>query len=180
MSLNLAFANYNGKQPNNTAYIKNFVAGTPSSIWKTIEYPLSDGTTIGAITPASSKTENLVIPGNLYVNGSIINPSDVYLKENIRILDTELTNKLMNLKPAEFTFKADKQPVKQKHYGFIAQEFEKEFPELVTVKPDMNVNNLKSINYLEIIPLLVGKIQDMQKEIDELKEHIKLEAINNK
>jgi hypothetical protein len=41
------------------------------------------------------------------------------------------------------------------------------------VKPDNKYNNLKAINYLEIIPLLVDKIQMMQKEIDELKTHIK-------
>ena len=28
----------------------------------------------------------------------------------------------------------------------------------------------KTVNYLEIIPLLVQKIQDLQKQIDELKE----------
>jgi hypothetical protein len=28
---------------------------------------------------------------------------------------------------------------------------------------------LKAINYIELIPLLVHKIQDMQKQIDELK-----------
>ena len=42
------------------------------------------------------------------------------------------------------------------------------FPELVTIKPDKK-ENIKAINYLEILPLLVGKIQKMQNEIDELK-----------
>ena len=59
------------------------------------------------------------------------------------------------------------------HYGFIAQDFEKEFPELISVKPDNNMANIKAINYLEIIPLLVSKIQMMQTEIDELKIQIK-------
>jgi len=170
MSFNTAFANYNGKQPNNTAYIKNFVIGTPTSLWKAIKYPLSNGTTIGAITTTSKENDNLVIPGNLYVNGSIINPSDIYLKDNIRVIDCKQTNKLMNLKASEFTLKSDE--TKQVHYGFIAQEFEKEYPELVSLKPDLHINNLKAINYLEIIPLLVSKVQELQKEIDILKEQV--------
>ena len=78
-----------------------------------------------------------------------------------------LADKLLNLNTSQFTFKND--PLSNIHYGFIAQEFEKEFPELVTIKPDKNLANIKAINYLEIIPLLVNKIQLMQKEIDELK-----------
>jgi hypothetical protein len=170
MSLNIAFANYNGKQPNNTAYIKNFVAGTPISLWKAIKYPLSNGTTVGAVTTTSKEIDNVVIPGNLYVNGSIINPSDINLKDNIREIDDKQTIKLMNLKATEFTFKSDE--TKHVHYGFIAQEFEKEYPELVSLKPDISINNLKAINYLEIIPLLVSKVQEMQKEIDILREQV--------
>jgi hypothetical protein len=77
----------------------------------------------------------------------------------------------LNLQTSEFTFKDDSS--KQIHYGFIAQEFEKEYPELVFTKPDKNLNNIKAINYLEIVPLLVNKIQLMQKEIDGLKDKLK-------
>ena len=163
-------ANYGGRQPNSTAYIKNFVLGTPSALWVKVEYPTSNGVTIEALTPSSITYDNVVIPGDLYVNGSIINPSDVYLKENINNIDISLSNKLLNLKPSEFTFKADK--TQKKHYGFIAQDFEIEYPELIAAKPDNNIKNLKSINYLEIIPLLVSKIQEMQREIDTLKKSI--------
>jgi hypothetical protein len=165
-------ANYGGRQPNNTAYIKNFVLGTPSALWVTVEYPTSNGIIVGALTPSSKTNDNVVIPGDLYVNGSIINPSDAYLKDNINDIDISFSNKLLNLKPSEFTFKADK--TQKKHYGFIAQDFEKEFPELVASKPDRNIKDLKSINYLEIIPLLVCKIQDMQKEIDQLKKVVNI------
>ena len=62
--------------------------------------------------------------------------------------------------------------MKKLHYGFIAQEFEEHFPELVVSKIDRHVANLKAINYLELVPLLVHQIQKMQKEIDELKTQI--------
>jgi hypothetical protein len=159
--------NYGAKQPNNTATIKNFVYGIPSSLWKTINYKKLDGTTETVITPSSSRFESLYIPGNLYVDGSILNPSDIKLKKNIHLLDVNITDKLMELKPSSFEFKND--PSNHIHYGFIANEIENEYPELIQVKPDTKSPNIKSVNYLEIIPLLVHKIQLMQKEIDELK-----------
>jgi hypothetical protein len=164
-------ANYNGKQPNNTSYIKNFIYGTPSNLWKAYAYINSSGESISVLTPTSDRYSNVYIPGDLYVDGSIVSPSDIHLKENINLLDEDKTNKLLNLQTNEFTFKDDSS--KQIHYGFIAQEFEKEYPELVFIKPDKNLKNIKAINYLEIIPLLVNKIQLMQKEIDGLKDKLK-------
>jgi hypothetical protein len=76
----------------------------------------------------------------------------------------------MKLKPSSFEFKDD--PSNHIHYGFIANEFENEYPELVQTKPDQKYSKIKSINYLEIIPLLVHKIQQMQQEINELKSKI--------
>lgn len=159
-------ANYGGKIANESAYIKQFFYGIPSNLWKA--FPYYDGTTvIPTITPSVAKFDSVYIPGNLYVDGAIINPSDICLKENIIPLSLEETNKIMNLKPSKFVFKSD--PSNHYHYGFIAQDFEIVYPELISIKPDKNMANIKAINYLEIIPLLVNKIQIMQMEIDELK-----------
>jgi hypothetical protein len=160
--------NYGARQPNNTAYIKRFYYGDNGDLWKTILYSPSGGNPINVLTPSSQNYENVYITGNLYVDGNIVNPSDAFLKDNISNIDEERTNRLMNIKASSFTFKND--PYNKIHYGFIAQDFEKEFPELISVKPDSKYNNLKAINYLEIIPLLVDKIQMMQKEINELKD----------
>lgn len=161
-------ANIGGKVSDGTTYIKHFNYGVPYILWKISSYFVSD-TTIPVITTASNY-QDVYIPGNLYVDGSIINPSDKYLKDNIEEIDSETTNKLMNLKSSQFTLKKD--ATSHIHYGFIAQEFEKDYPELISLKPDPDVANLKSINYLEIIPLLVSKVQMMQKEIDMLKQEI--------
>jgi len=160
-------ANYGGRQPNNTAYIKQFVNGNTGELWKTLLYTASGGNPTTVLTPGSQTFGSVYITGNLYVDGNIVNPSDVFLKDNISLINEERTNKLLNIKASSFTFKDD--PYRKIHYGFIAQDFENEFPELISVKPDSKYNNLKAINYLEIIPLLVDKIQMMQKEIDELK-----------
>ena len=161
--------NYCGRQNNNTSYIKNFIGGGAPSLWNLVSYP-EGGYTSNTLTPNSISYDNVLIDGDLYVNGRIINPSDAKLKDNISDIDMKHVDKLMKLDVKQFTFKHDL--LKHIHYGFIAQEFEKEFPELVSIKPNEN-SNYKAINYLEIIPLLVNKIQLMQEEIDELKRKIK-------
>jgi hypothetical protein len=168
-------ANYNGKQPNNTAYIKNYVAGTPTSLWKTIKYTDTSQMpvkVVNVITPTSNLNKDLYIPGNLYLDGSVISPSDAYLKDEIENLPNNISDNLMKIRATQFVFKSD--PIKRLHYGFIAQEFEEHFPELVLPKIDKDVANLKAINYLEMVPLLVYQIQRMQREIDDLKEQIKI------
>lgn len=168
--MSVSISNYNGRQPNNTAYIKTFVSGIPSNIWKTISYIKTDSTIVGAITTSLTNYPNLYIPGDLIVDGSIVTPSDINLKQNIVKINEETTEKLMNLKSTSFTFKND--PTNHVHYGFIAQELEEEFPTLIQNKPDTQYSNIKAVNYLEIIPLLVNKIQLMQKEIDILKDRL--------
>jgi hypothetical protein len=161
-------ANYNGKQPNNTSYIKKFVTGVSGSLWKAMNYEKPDGTNDIVVTTNSPKYTNVYIPGNLYVDGFFLNPpSDINLKKNITSLNIDITDKIMKLNPTSFEFKND--PYNNIHYGFIANELETEYPELVHTKPDQIYNTSKAVNYLEMIPLLVHKIQLMQKEIDVLK-----------
>lgn len=160
-------SNYGGKQQDSETYIKSFNFGVPASLWKTIRYNNQN-----VITPASNNANNLYIPGNLYVDGLIVNPSDLTIKDNIKILSDDFTKNIDNLKPVEFTFKDDEN--KKPHYGFIAQEFSEQYPNLITNIPRMvgdETINILGINYLEIVPLLVAKIQNMQEEIDMLKEH---------
>ena len=119
-----------------------------------------------AVPLTSADIADGIITSAKIVDGSIVNPSDINLKDNIVEISSELTNNLINLKPVQYTYKTDKKI----HYGFIAQELETVLPELVVTKPDTsNSAQIKAINYLEIIPLLVGKLQKMQTEIDNLK-----------
>jgi hypothetical protein len=92
------------------------------------------------------------------------------MKDNIVELSTELSESIMKLKPCQFTYKTDS--TNHTHYGFIAQEVAEQMPNLVLKKNILDQGEVLTVNYLEIIPLLVDKIQRMQKEIDELKNHI--------
>jgi hypothetical protein len=86
------------------------------------------------------------------------------LKDNIESINNDDFNKL---NPVSFTFKDDEK--NKKHYGFIAQELETLYPELVT-----NTElGFKSVNYIEMIPILLSQMKNMQMEIDKLKEDIR-------
>ena len=76
------------------------------------------------------------------------------------------THDFNELNPVSFTFKDDEK--NKKHFGFIAQELEIVYPELVT-----NTElGFKSVNYIEMIPILLSQMKNMQMEIDKLKEEI--------
>ena len=152
--------NYSGRQGDNTQNIKQFVTsavGIVNWIYKTLS-----GSTTQVITPYD-QTKTVMIPKNLLVLGSINNPSDITLKDNIAPINNDDFNKL---NPVSFTFKDDEK--NKKHYGFIAQELETVYPELVT-----NTElGFKSVNYIEMIPILLSQMKNMQMEIDKLKEEI--------
>jgi hypothetical protein len=159
-------ANYGGKSPPLSAWQKEFSYGSPST-WN---YSTTNGQLL--LKPINPKA-TVYIAGDLFVGGTINNPSDFKLKDNIEELSLSLTDNLMNLVPKKYTYKDDK-----KHkirYGFIAQEVEEHLPSLVntisttidnTVSTDETEISIKTINYLEMIPLLLLKIKDLQRQID--------------
>jgi hypothetical protein len=154
-------ANYGGKQPDNSTYIKQFnstATGYASWIYKKIGNILF-------ITTASAT--NVLIQKDLVVNGSINNPSDVKLKENIEDIKDDEYDQLLKVQAKKYNYKND--TYKKLRYGVIAQEIEIFFPHLVSEITEDDDSVTKSINYIDMIPLLICKIQKMQKEIDELK-----------
>jgi hypothetical protein len=151
-------SNYSGRQPDNQQGIKQFVTTIKNqAIW--VYKRLSTGQIL--ITPGDSKRDFL-IPNDLIVEGSINNPSDIILKTNIQEIKEETNTNLLNLVPIEFIYKSDTD--KKKHYGLIAQKVEEIYPELVS-----NKSGYKSVNYIELIPILLSKMKNMQDEINELK-----------
>jgi len=85
-------ANYNGRQPNNSAYIKTFIAGSTPNLWNQQKIQYSGGN-VNVLLPSSSK--DVYISGNLYLGGEIvkITPSTNYgytsqKEESIKLLET--------------------------------------------------------------------------------------------
>jgi hypothetical protein len=159
--------NYGGRQPNASAYIKSFVYSTQSFI--TWVYLTLEGITY--ITPSISKLpaliqNNLIVTGQIINNGIVIT-SDKKLKENIYEIDTSKADDILKLNPKEYNYIKDTN--KNLHYGLIAQDLEEFFPNLVKTE-----NNTKMVNYIELIPIIISKIKNMQNEIDNLNNEVRL------
>lgn len=162
MSIISTSANYGGKNADYQTNIKQFYV-SPSGFVSWV-YKKYNGLTVE--TP-SDNTKPVLINNDLIVTGSIFNTSDERLKKNIEIINDNVINDnmdLFSLNPIHFNYINDTK--NKKHYGFLAQDVEKIFPELVE---NNTISGYKSVNYIEFIPLLLFKMKKMQNEIDELK-----------
>ena len=160
MSVVSTSANYGGRVDTQQGNIKQFYISTNSlATW--IYKRLNSGLLIQ--TPADQKIP-VLINSDIIITGSLFNTSDENLKNNIIKIPEESINDLFTLNPILFSYKNDRS--NKLHYGVLAQDVEKVFPNLV--KED--ITGFKTVNYQEFIPLIIAKIKNMQDEIDELKQ----------
>ena len=160
MSVVSTTANYGGRIDTQQGNIKQFVYSTSVAQW--IYKKLHNELTVQ--TPAAARFP-VLIPNDLIVTGSIYNTSDMKLKENILDINKEKIDDLFTLNPILFNYKND--ITKKTHFGVLAQDVEKVFPELVE---NNNISGYKTVNYQELIPVMLAKMKKMQDEIEELKQ----------
>ena len=120
--------------------------------------------------------------GSVKVTGTLTAPgltttSDSRLKENIQDLNNSVIGNLHLLRPVEYMLKPDSvqyvyldgaKEMKVNHYGLVAQEVQELFPNLVYE----DSNGYLSINYIELIPVLIKSIQELSTEVSDLKAHV--------
>lgn len=117
-----------------------------------------------------------VTVNHLYVRYIHALSSDERLKENVKPLESTLS-KLSKIAGKSYNYKRNEdisektipyfETIREKGtFGFIAQELEKVFPELVYA-PD-SANEYYSINYIGMIPVLVEAIKEQQTQIEYL------------
>jgi hypothetical protein len=149
--------------------------------------PAGDGATyprVGVVTAATTNGQS--VNYSLYSTGAaayrfyvgaggtisatsatITSLSDQRLKENIRDLDDGLAS-IMALKPRKFDWKEGKGADIKNARGFIAQEFETVFPDMIEEWRDQAPEGeepYKGVN-ANLIPTLVKAIQEMKAIID--------------
>ena len=90
--------------------------------------------------------------------------SDRRLKQDIEPL--EATDKLMQMNPVSYSWKAD--PDGPRSMGFIAQEMVEVMPEAVSTGDD----DMMSMDYGRITPILVSALQDAHRKIEQLEQRI--------
>ncbi len=127
--------------------------------------------------PASNKLEvegdaSKTTPGNWQAN------SDSRIKTDVQDI-TNAVGTLDQLRPIKFKYTNE---YKKKHpsirdkyyYNFIAQEFQKVFPDEVVITKDLlpNGERILAFDPYVITPYLVKAIQEQQKQIEDLKQEI--------
>jgi hypothetical protein len=126
--------------------------------------------------------------GDLAYTGSLIHSSDMQFKKNVTTL-ADMLPKVMQLKPRAYEFLPSIEYkhmnfAEGKHFGLIAQEVEKIFPELVAdaSHPGARVEGhgkengpeikYKGVKYMELIPILISAMQSQQREIEQLRQRV--------
>ena len=133
---------------------------------------------IGTLNPS----RELEVNGDIALSGQIVGISDRRTKMEIQRLHSTL-EKIMRLNPVSYYY--DKVKFKDlalpttKQVGFIAQEVEKIFPEVVSDYTDYSEGDrdihLMGIDYIKMIPILTKAIQEQQVLINKLLETQQIE-----
>jgi hypothetical protein len=132
------------------------------------------------LTAGALKTSDIALNGNLVATGDITafgSLSDRRLKTNIIDIDTESAlNIVQSLRPVTFDWKDDifNESKRGSHdVGFIAQEVEEVIPQAVADYKEMNSGvYYKNIKHERLIPYLVGAIQTLKLQLEELEKRL--------
>jgi hypothetical protein len=88
--------------------------------------------------------------------------SDETLKTNITDLSTSTLEKLLNVKTVSYNWK--NYPDKGSQIGFLAQDLEQYFPEVVSTAP----NAFKTVSYGGMTPILVEAVRELNMKVNAL------------
>ncbi len=126
-------------------------------------------------------TYKLYVGGSAYCTG-VWQPSDINLKKDIKPIENA-TESLFKLNGKTYFYKNEKikknnDSTERKHYGFLAQDVQKVFPDLV-MEGDDSCKTL-ALNYDGFIPLLVEALKKQQINIQKLADEIELLKTTNK
>jgi hypothetical protein len=128
------------------------------------------------------------ITGNLWSNSVTITGSDQRIKKNIAILDS--ADKIFKLQPKKYMLKTRSELIasgmitipksdtaktgatvddniipdvaKKQHYGFLAQDLQQVYPDLVYTSGDGSLG----VDYQGLIPIIVAQLQQLKAQLD--------------
>lgn len=125
----------------------------------------------GDCVPAIQVNGDMNVLGRFYAGVFIYQTnaasSDMRLKKDIAPISDPLKD-VMRLKPVSYAFKSNG----EKSLGFIAQDLEKIYPDLVI----QDAGGFKAVKYDALIAPVVGSVQQLQQENAELKKLIQEQA----
>ena len=134
-----------------------------------VDYPDADGLIFLSINGANICE---ISSTGLHVNGTATETSDERLKENIKEVSSKTCYDVVKyIKPKEFNFKGKE----EREIGFIAQDvpnskMPKHWSNLLMKDSD---NEYLRLNYIKMNVVLWSAVQELMKEVDDLKKDIK-------
>jgi Chaperone of endosialidase len=148
---------------NDSVYIHN--NGTnPFVITNTGNVGIGTNTPSYKLDVGSASTLGIVASFTNSSGSCTINPtvgiacsSDARLKKNITALQDDYLSKIVSLKPVKYNWNNETTDVDALHNGFIAQDLEQVFPDLVAT----DANGYKSVFYTNLIPYTIKAIQEI-------------------
>ncbi len=156
-----------------TEYPDQFVASIRLTETNTFDFRLGTNNTKmrldqqGNLRIGMSSSDGCLSDGNGDIIGGTC-ASDLRYKKNIKPFST-LLNNFVRLNPVNFDWKSEEFPNKgfgnEQSYGFIAQEVEQIFPELVKT----DENGFKAVNYTKLNIMSIQAIKELKAENDELR-----------
>jgi hypothetical protein len=169
---------------NSTGYVYGVLAQAPAQYGDKRRYGIYSSAGGRNDLALESNTYAGYFDGRVYAT-SLYGSSDRKLKTGIAPLENAVEH-LMKLKPAAYQYKTEAfQSMalpKGEQMGLIADELKQVFPSLVALMvqpPQYNADRTEQIspevefegvNYQGLIPVLIGAIQEQQKQIEELKQ----------
>ena len=123
----------------------------------------------GALNISSSLdvSGNINSSSNISASESITLASDYRVKVNIKNLSLSEYS-IDNLKPVYFQFK----DTKKESIGLVAHEVQNEIPFLVEGEKDGD--KTQTVNYMALVGLLIKEVQELKKELNFVKNELKL------
>ncbi len=137
-----------------------WIPNADSSMTYVMDYSIG----IGTDTPDCA----LDVAGSICTNGTPLS-SDRRFKQNIEPLQHAMSN-LLRMRGVSYDFRTTKFAAKnfpaEKQIGFIAQELELIYPELVMTKSD----GYKAVDYAKMTPILIEAIKSLNAELEARKQ----------
>jgi len=105
----------------------------------------------------------LMVSGSIKASGTVVQGSDIRLKEDIHPIDNAL-NRIENIDGVYFKYKDSG----EKSIGVIAQDIQKILPEVVSE----DNNGYLGVNYSGIVPVLIEAVREQNSIIKDLEDRI--------
>ena len=154
--------------------------GTPGTLSASSKSAVSTSSHTHLITTTTVGAANTIIQtdagGNIVASGEITahTASDKRLKKNITNMSSSL-DVLDKLRPVSYNWNDKAKELNSNKtddldYGLIAQEVEEVLPEIVH---NIYEEEYKSIDYLKLVPLLVGSVKELKERVEYLEKELK-------